>query len=281
MSEPQIEAPPASFDSADAGRQRKLIIGGGVGVLALAAIGGYLLLSGGSSDSSVALPVPHHVVAAPAASARASAGSPASPSAVAVLPVYHGDVGSRDPFALPAALTAAASPAAAAAAPAAAASAAPAAGASAGPLPGGAMTTTLGGPGTTTLGPGGTTVSMLPGTGTGTGTTPSTVTVDPMADQYLQLLAVHHVGGGWTVDVRSAKGVVKFVKPGTVNVAGTLFYYAGEDETSGKPTFVFELGESKGGNLVPDANESPKHVHADHSTLVQHNGNVDGGVYAE
>lgn len=261
------QAPEAAVEELDTGdSHRRLIIGGGVGVIALVAVGGYLLLSGGGDNSSTALPVPVHRVS-PTASASASA----SPSPKeSVLPVFHGSVGSRDPFALPAAVKAATAPVAAAASGGAAA-ATGAAAAAATPLPSGLTLPT------SVAGPGGTTVSVVPGSSG----SPTTVTVTPMSDQYLQLLAAHHSAAGWTVDVRSATGIARGVKPGTKNVDGTLFFFDGEDETAGLPTFVFELGESKGGNLVPNPGASATAVHADKSTIVLHDGNVDGGVYAE
>lgn len=282
-------ADPDDLDEPGSERRRTLIIGGFVlGAIALAG-GGFLLLSGGGSTDAAFVPPVHRVPAvAPAASA--------SPSAQAVLQVFRGSVG-RDPFETPqriALATAAkvAAPAAGAVPAGAVAPGAPAAPAAAATTPAAPVVPVVPAalalpPGTlpvvpvTGAGPNGTIVTVVPPSSTGA---PSTVTVVPQTPQYLRLLAARKIASGWVVDVRTATGVTKNVKEGSKNIGGTLFVFVGEDGQAGKPTFVFTVGESQGGNLVPSTKTgapkpgvTPK---PDDSTLVLRRGQVDGGIFA-
>jgi len=276
-------------DDAGDGRKRTLVLAGiGAGVLALAGAGFLLLSGGGSANDSAALPPLHR------APARSTVGPTptASATAEAQLQVFRGSVG-RDPFEPPqrVALALAPKPAAAvvpiAGAPAPAAAPAPGAAPTAAALPAGAALPAALPPGTlpvvpvTGAGPNGTIVTVVPPSSTGA---PSTVTVVPQTPQYLRLLAARKIASGWVVDVRTATGVTKNVKEGSKNVGGTLFVFVGEDGQAGKPTFVFTVGESQGGNLVPSTKTgapkpgvTPK---PDDSTLVLRRGQVDGGIFA-
>lgn len=260
--------PDDEVGSAGFGRRKTLLAVAGGAVL----IGGaaFLLLGGGGSDStSVASAIPvHRVKAAPTVSPSPSAAPEAQ------LQVFQGSIG-RDPFEAPQRVQLAMAPKAAApVAPAAGqpAPAAPAAGALPAAVPGALPVLPV-----TGAGPGGTVVTVVP---PGGAPAPAPVVTQPL--EYVQLLAAHRSGAGWVVDIRTAKGVTKGIKEGTKDVGGSLFFFVGEDEQAGKPTFVFTVGESAGGNLVanpkagaPRPGTAPK---PDDSTLVLRHGQVDGGI---
>lgn len=284
----QLLPPDASPDGADGDKKRNLIIAGlAAGVLALGG-GAFLLMSGGGGTDQAFTPPPKKspkLAATPTPSPGASAGTQSA------LPVFKGSVG-RDPFEVPARVALALVPAAPAAGPAPApgggaplpAAAAPsppaAAPPAAAPAPGLVFPTSPAGLPVSQPGPNGTVVTVVPPQSSGT-TTP--VTVVPQSAQWLQLLAAKKTASGWVVDVRTPMGVTKSVKEATKDIGGTQFFFVGEDEQAGKPTFVFTVGESKGGNLVVNAKEKapqpgtiPK---PDDSTLVLKRGSVDGGIF--
>jgi hypothetical protein len=255
VSESPLDWAEASDDGDDAGsRRRQLMVGGGIVGVALLAGGAFLLLHGGGSSSSNNV-VPHGHPRAGVAAPVAVASSPA-----AVPQVFHGAVG-HDPFEVPARIVDALT----------AAPAAPA-------VP--ASSTT---PGSVTVP--GTTITVPTGsstTGTDTGQTPTTVKPVRAGVQWIQLLAAHNVGGHWLVDVRTENGVFKDVKAGASKVGGTYFSYFGEDGSLSKPSFVFVVGDSSGGNLIPNSKVKPFTGRLTssilNSTLVLRNGVVDGGA---
>jgi len=129
-------------------------------------------------------------------------------------------------------------------------------------------------------------IPVVPATGTratvhpGSGPVTASPSPAPAAVEFLQLLAARQTPTGWVVDVRTAGGVTRGVTPGTPGVGGSLFYFEGEDEQAGRPTFVFTVGESEGGNLVPNAATPATPVTPGDSTLVLRHGQVDGGLSA-
>ena len=271
MSESMAGSEPA-FDQPD--RKRLVLAAGiGLGVLILGG-GGYLLLGGGGSGDDAAFTPPVHRTPASAAPSATASASPKSE-----LAVFRGAVG-RDPFELPAKVAGAQAPPAAVAAPVAAAPlAAPSASPTSVVIPG-VGTVPLG-----TLPAGLGTVTISPSTGATSGTAPAPASSTAPSTlnapvQFLQLLKVQNTAHGWNARVRTNNGVFT-VHEGTKDVGGTRFFFVGEDEQAGKPTFVFTVGESEGGNLVPDATQTEKKVKADDSTLVLKHGQVDGGLYSE
>jgi hypothetical protein len=215
---------------------------GGVAGVAVLAGGAFLLLKGGGSSDSTGGVVPN---AHHVVAAPAPVTSPEPTVAV-----FHGAVG-HDPFAPPARIVAAVAPPP---------PAQPSTAASSVPLSGGGSI-------------------VVPTGQTPAGTAP---VVHAPAIQWLQLLGAHNVGGHWLVDVRTANGVFKDVKAGATRVGGTYFSYLGEDGSLSKPSFVFVVGDSAGGNLVPNRNVKPftgtissSQVN---STLVLRYGRVDGGA---
>jgi hypothetical protein len=241
----------------DAGTdRRKLIAGGAVGALALVAVG-VLVLSGGGSSSSTenaAIPRGH-----PKGGLASPTAAPSSPEAA----IATTNVASTDPFQVPTRILQALAP------PPAATTAAPTV---AGTTTAGTPTGTVGSPGTT---PTGTT-----GTTTGTGKTPSGPKTAASSVQFVQLLGAKKTAHGWTVTVRTNHGTCTGIKEGALKVCGTDFSFTGEDELTGKQTFIFVFGEVQGGNLIPNAAQKPKPVKAGFSALVAVNGKVDGGITA-
>ncbi len=243
-------------DAADepADRKRQLMVVGGVAGVAVLAGAAFFLLHGSSSSNDTGgglVAGAHHP--RPAASAPAAA----APSAVPTAAVYHGAVG-HDPFSLPDRIAAALAPP-----PPAASTAA-------------ASTTT---PGSSVAGIG--SVTVTPGSTPGSTGTTGTAQTPP---QWLQLLAAHvQKDGSYNVDVRTAKGVFKNIKPGTDKIGGTFFSYIGDDASQGPHVYEFFAGES-GGSLVPNASVptykagSLANVKVLLSTLVYANHQVDGGV---
>lgn len=282
MSESPLGVGTSAPDGVPAERKR-VVIGAGiaVGVLVLGG-GGYLLLGRGGAGADTAFTPPAHHATAASASATASASTTASASPRAALAVFAGALG-RDPFELPARVAAAAAPAVAPAAP---ASAAGATGAAATALPSstpspvaisalplGVVPATLGGPGAPAA-PG----SAVPPVATAPAPTlAGAPTALPV--QFLQLLQVRDTAHGWFANVRTNNGPFT-VREGTPDVGGTKFFFVGEDEQAGHPTFVFTVGESEGGNLVPNSRATAQKVKADDSTLILKHGQVDGGIYA-
>lgn len=284
MSESPLGIGTSAPDGVPAERKR-VVIGAGiaVGVLVLGG-GGYLLLGRGGAGADTAFTPPvHHVAAASAsATASASASPTASASPRAALAVFSGALG-RDPFELPARVAGAAAPAVAPAAP---ASAAGATGAAATALPSstpsavavsalplGVVPATLGGPGAPAA-PGAAAAPVATAPAPTLAGAPTTLPV-----QFLQLLQVRDTAHGWFVNVRTNNGLFT-VREGTPDVGGTKFFFVGEDEQAGHPTFVFIVGESEGGNLVPNSRATAQKVKADDSTLILKHGQVDGGIYA-
>jgi len=282
MSESPLGIGTSAPDGVPAERKRAVIGAGiAVGVLVLGG-GGYLLLGRGGAGADTAFTPPVHHVTAASASATASASTTASASPRAALAVFTGALG-RDPFELPARVAGAAAPAVAPAAP---ASAAGATGAAATALPSstpsavavsalplGVVPATLGGPG----------APASPGSAAApVGTAPApTLAGAPTAlpVQFLQLLQVRDTAHGWFANVRTNNGLFT-VREGTPDVGGTKFFFVGEDEQAGHPTFVFTVGESEGGNLVPNSRATAQKVKADDSTLILKHGQVDGGIYS-
>ncbi len=255
--EPDLPA----FDDPDTGRRNKLIAGGVVAVAVLG-LGGFVLVSGGGSTSST--------TAGAVPRGRAAAGASVSATPEAPLPVLRGAIG-HDPFEVPPAVAAAAAPPAAAAAPAGPvlspaspaltpASPAPSP-ASAGLSPAAAVPT--GAPTAVAVLP----VGALPVGALPSGSfplPPSTLVSAPgavgagrtssAASGYssLQLLAAHHVGSTWTVDVRVGATTIKGVPPGEGLIASSPFSYVGESELTGGRTFTFAVGEGTY-DLIPSA----------------------------
>jgi len=282
MSESPLGIGTSAPDGVPAERKR-VVIGAGiaVGVLVLGG-GGYLLLGRGGAGADTAFMPPVHHVTAASASATASASTTASASPQAALAVFTGALG-RDPFELPARVAGAAAPAVAPAAP---ASAAGATGAAATALPSstpsavafsalplGVVPATLGGPGA----PGSPGSAAAPVATAPAPTLAGAPTALPV--QFLQLLQVRDTAHGWFVNVRTNNGLFT-VREGTRDVGGTKFFFVGEDEQAGHPTFVFTVGESEGGNLVPNSRATAQKVKAGDSTLILKHGQVDGGIYA-
>jgi len=280
--EPDLPA----FDDPDTGRRNKLIAGGVVAVAVLG-LGGFALVSGGGSTSST--------TAGAVPRGRAAAGASVSATPEAPLPVLRGAIG-HDPFEVPPAVAAAAAPPAAAAAPAgpALSPAGPALGpaspalnpGSAGSSPAAAVPT--GAPTEVAVVPVGALPSgSLPLSAPAQG--PSTLVSAPgavgagrtsSAPSYssLQLLAAHHVGSTWTVDVRVGAATIKGVPPGGGLIAASPFTYVGESELTGGRTFTFAVGEGTY-DLIPSAVLEPGSLKPGKSELVAvGSDNVDGGL---
>ena len=252
MTESPLDWAEAQDEADDSdGRRRQLMILGGVAGVAVLVGGGFLLLHGSGSSSSdngaIAPPVHHAPVAAPAV------------APVSAVPVFHGAVG-HDPFDPPERILEALAPAAPPAATTASSVKVPVSG-------GGSILVPTGT---------GTTPAQTDTTGTGAGSVATT----PI--QWIQLLAVHNVGGHWLVDVRTENGTFRDVKAGSQKIGGTFFSFLGEDGALSKPSFVFVVGDNAGGNLVPNANVAPftgtLHASQLNSTLVLRFGRVDGGA---
>jgi hypothetical protein len=244
---------------------RKRIMLYGVLLVAVIALGAFMLLRGngsGSADSaSVGLPASpvHPATVIPSAAAVSPTPSPT--------PV----VAAHDPFGVPAAMQKVLGASTGGAAAPAAASLTP-----------GALTPSD----LAALQAAGYTVTQNGASPSpGASGSPSSAKASPKpSSTWLQLLAAHQQADGtFTVDVRTATGTSRGIKVGAVNVGGTHLGYLGEDTELGKATYVFTISSTVGANLVPNASVpafsgtlTPANRE---STLVYTNGTLSGGIF--